>query len=195
MNLRIKMDKSDIFSRLRAGEVLYAAASDNPEVTEALNLCADTCHKINGLRPSDAGTRTNLLRELLGSSCEKFDIKPTFRCDFGFNIHLGENFMANFGLTVLDEAEVRIGRNVMIGPNCSLITITHDLDHKERASGLMQALPITIGDDVWIAANVTVLPGVTIGARSVIGAGSVVTKDIPADVVAAGNPARVIKEN
>lgn len=187
------MNKTDIFSDLRAGEELYAAASDHPEVTEALNHCADTCHRINALQPTDTETRARFLRGLLGSYGEKFDIKIPFRCDFGFNIHLGENFMANFGLTVLDEAEVRIGRNVMIGPNCSIITITHSLDHKERALGLMRALPVTIGDDVWIAANVTVLPGVSIGARSVIGAGSVVTKDIPADVVAAGNPAKVIK--
>lgn len=156
--------------------------------------CAEVCFEINACRPSDKENREKLFRGLLGSVGERFTIHSPFRCDFGFNIHIGENFVGNFNLTILDEAEVIIGDNVMIGPNCSLITITHDLNPAERAKGLMRAKPIRIGNNVWIAANVTVLPGVAIGDNAVVGAGSVVTKDVPENVVVAGNPAKIIKE-
>lgn len=134
------------------------------------------------------------MREMIGSIGGRFVIHSPFRCDFGTNIHIGDNFIGNFNLAILDEAEVTIGNNVFIGPNCSLCTIVHALDAGQRNAGIMRALPITVGDDVWIAANVVVLPGVTIGRGAVIGAGSVVTKDVPAGVLAAGNPCRVIRE-
>lgn len=183
----------EILQALNNEDWLYGAASDLPEISRLLTEAADKCHRLNLLYPSQNSERNDILKGLLGSTGKKFNFIGTFRCDFGFNIHIGENFAANFNLTVLDEAEVRIGDNVMIGPNCSLITITHALTSDQRNSGIMRARPIHIGNNVWIAANVTVLPGVTIGDGAVIGAGSVVTKSIPAGVLAAGNPCRPIR--
>lgn len=116
-----------------------------------------------------------------------------FRCDFGFNIHIGENFIGNFNLAILDEADVTIGNNVFIGPNTTLCTIIHAYDAADRNAGVMRARPITIGSDVWIAANVVILPGVTVGDGAIIGAGSVVTHDVEARSIVAGNPARLIR--
>lgn len=186
-------DISDLLNRLRAGEWVYGLASDVPKVGELLSKCADACFDLNALRPSAREERTRILSTLLGSMGKDCVINSPFRCDFGFNIHIGDKVVGNFNLTILDEAEVRIGNRVMIGPNCSLLTIIHAKDADKRAAGLMQALPIEVEDDVWIAADVTVLPGVTIGKGSVIGAGSVVTKSIPAGVFAAGNPCKVVK--
>lgn len=182
-----------IFDTLRAGKWLYAAAADAPEVSEALQRCADMCFELNNLRSGASESRNALLRGLLGSVGSRFVIHSPFRCDFGFNIHIGENFIGNFGLTILDEAEVTIGNNVMIGPNCSLITITHALTPQQRAQGLMMARPIVIEDYAWLAAGVTVLPGVTIGRGAVVGAGSVVTRSIAPMTLAAGNPCRPIR--
>ena len=124
---------------------------------------------------------------------ESDNIEAPFRCDYGPNIHLGRNFYANFNFSVLDEADVTIGDHVFIGPNVGIYTAIHPLDPKTRRTGLERAEPVRIGDDVWIGGGAQILPGVTIGSRSVIGAGSVVTRDIPDDVVAAGNPCRVIR--
>lgn len=134
-----------------------------------------------------------ILRGLLGSCGERLTVNQPFRCDYGCNIHVGENFFANFNFTVLDEARVTIGDNVLIGPNVSIYTACHPLDSVERNKWVEWAEPVTIGDNVWIGGSVTILPGVTIGDNVVIGAGSVVTRDIPSHTVAAGNPARVIK--
>lgn len=182
-----------IFDSLIQGRWLHAGAKDFPEVSEKLTRCADTCFKINSIPPSQTHARNRLLKDLLGSVGEGFVIHSPFRCDLGFNIHIGKNFIGNFNLAILDEARVDIGDNVMIGPNTSLITITHALDPSQRNDGLMRAKSIKIGDNVWIAANVTVLPGVEIGAGTVIGAGSVVVKSIPPNCLAVGNPCRVIR--
>lgn len=187
------MTDYDIFAEFRSGKWMYANAADYPEVAARLEAAADRCHDYNSLRPSQKAEREALLRGLLGSVGRRFTIHPPFRCDMGCNIHIGENFMANFNLTVLDDAEVRIGDNVLIGPNCTLITVTHALDADERNRGLMQGLPVTIGNDVWLAAGVTVLPGVTIGDGAVVGAGSVVTRDVEPGTVVAGVPARFIR--
>ena len=172
---------------------MYAAAADCPEISKALLRCADACFELNAIRPSDVDKRNALLRGLLGSVGRNFVVNGPFRCDLGFNIHIGENFVGNFNLTILDEAEVRIGDNVMIGPNCTLITITHALGGDDRNAGLMRARPITIGDNAWLAAGVTVLPGVAIGEGAVIGAGSVVAKSIPPYTLAVGNPCRPLR--
>ncbi|MCM1151009.1 MAG: sugar O-acetyltransferase [Alistipes sp.] len=185
--------KEDLFELLNDGHWLHAGANDLPEVTALLQRCADTCHEINALQPSMVQRRTELFRGLLGSVGERFVIHSPFRCDFGFNIHLGENFVGNFNLSILDEAKVIVGNNVMIGPNCSLVTIVHALLPDQRNEGIMRAQPITIGNDVWIAANVVILPGVEIGDGAVIGAGSVVVRSIPAGMLAVGNPCRPLR--
>ena len=183
----------DVFELLDRGEWLYGSAKDLPEVLALLNSCADTCFEINSLKPSQAARREELLRGLLGSVGNNMSVNPPFRCDFGYNIHIGDNFSGNFNLTILDEARVDIGDNVMIGPNCSLITITHALLPGQRNDGVMRAKPIRIENNAWLASNVIVLPGVTIGEGAVIGAGSVVTKSIPPHTLAAGNPCRPLR--
>ena len=145
------------------------------------------------MRPSLLEERRKAFKMLLGDIGENSVIHSPFHCDFGFNIRIGKNFIGNFNLTILDEAEVIIGDNVMIGPNCSLITITHALLPNQRNAGIMAARSIKIGNNVWIASNVVVLPGVEIGEGSVIGAGSVVTKSIPPNTLAIGNPCRPIR--
>lgn len=187
------MSIEEILDALRRGQWLHAGAADFPEISALLAECADRCHELNLMRPSDVEARDRLLRKILGSAGDRLVINSPFRCDFGFNIHVGDNFIGNFNLSILDEAEVRIGRNVQIGPNCTLITITHALDAEQRNAGVMCARPVTIGDNVWLASNVTVLPGVEIGSGSIIGAGSVVTRSIPSGVVAVGSPCRVLR--
>lgn len=189
------MDKvEDILDTLNCGTWIYGGAGDFPEISDKLQKCADACFEINSMHPSETEKRNNLFRRLLGSIGENFVINTPFRCDFGFNIHIGNNFIGNFNLSILDEAKVTIGDNVMIGPNCSLITIIHALVPEQRNKGIMKAEPITIGNDVWIASNVVVLPGVTIGDGAVIGAGSVVTKSVPSQTLAIGNPCRPIRQ-
>ncbi|MDE5553679.1 MAG: sugar O-acetyltransferase, partial [Muribaculaceae bacterium] len=150
--------------------------------------------KYNNVEPGEEQYANKLLAALFGSTGRNFRINRPFRCDYGCNIHIGENFFANFNLTILDEAEVRIGDNVLIGPNVSIYTACHPIEVAERNKWIEWAEAVTIGNSVWIGGSVTILPGVTIGDNAVIGAGSVVTKNIPADVVVAGNPARVIKK-
>ena len=143
-------------------------------------------------RPAEE--REALLRRIVGSMGREVSLEPTFRCEFGRNIHLSSHFFANFDCVMLDDAPISIGDNVLLGPKVGLYTSNHALDPRERADGACRARPITIGDDVWIGGNVTVLPGVAIGSGSVVGGGSVVTRSIPPGVIAAGNPARVIRD-
>lgn len=150
--------------------------------------------RYNSLQPSMIEERNELLRSLFGSVKGNFFIEPPFRCDYGCNIEIGENFYANYNLVILDCAKVTIGDNVLIGPNVGIYTAGHPLHFELRKEEWEFASPITIEDNVWIGGNVVLNPGVTIGRNSVVGSGSVVTKDIPANVVAAGNPCRVIRE-
>lgn len=163
-------------------------------IAAGLEKCEEQCFILNSLPPSQKERRLTILRGLFGSIGEKFVLHSPFRCDFGFNIHIGENFVGNFNLTILDEAEVTIGDNVFIGPNVTICTIIHSLDPHERNEGIMRARAVRIKDNVWIAANVVILPGVTVGEGAVIGAGSVVTKDVAPFTLVAGNPAREIKK-
>ena len=149
--------------------------------------------KYNGMEPTKIRARNQILKNLLGKTASTFFIEPPFRCDYGYNIELGDNFYANYNLTILDCAPVKIGNNVMIAPNVSLFTAGHPVHPEPRIAGWEYAFPIVIEDNVWIGGNTVINPGVTIGKNSVIGSGSVVTKDIPANVVAAGNPCRVIR--
>jgi maltose O-acetyltransferase len=149
--------------------------------------------ELNDSREDQAAERHRILQELLPNAQEGLWLQPPFYCDYGYNIKLGEKVFFNFNCVVLDVAEVTIGNRTLFGPNVQIYTATHPMNHVERASGLEFARPITIGEDVWIGGSVVICPGVHIGDRCVIGAGSVVTRDIPADVFAAGNPCRVIR--
>ncbi len=180
-----------IWEKMMAGEVYDAS---HPSLIEKLQITREKLWEYNHLRPSQEEERKKILHDLLGAHGEVFQFNQPFRCDYGENIFIGEGFFANFNLTVLDEAEVRIGDNVFIGPNVSIYTACHPLDAASRNTLVEWAEPVNIGNNVWIGGSATILPGVTIGDNVVIGAGTVVTKDIPANVVAAGNPARIIKK-
>lgn len=138
--------------------------------------------------------RQALLKEIVGTMGENAHFEPSFRCEFGRNISLGENFYANFDCILLDGAQITIGDNVLFGPRSGIFTSNHAIDPVERVKGACYAKPVTISDNVWFGANVTVNQGVTVGDNTVIGSGSVVTKDLPANVVAAGVPCKVIRE-
>lgn len=172
---------------------LYDANYDQ-EIVEARTRCADLCYEFNSCKPSDIESQRALLGRIFGKMGKDPVITAPFYCDYGFNISVGDNFYTNHNCTILDGAKVELGDNVFIAPNCVLSTAGHALDSEQRSRGLEIALPIKVGNNVWIGANVTVLPGVTIGDNTVIGAGSVVTKDIPAGVIAVGNPCRVMRK-
>lgn len=175
------------------GGKLYDANFD-PEVTCAVCECADLCWEYNQLRPTDFAARKALIDRIIGSHGEHYTFCQPFWCDYGKNIHVGENFYCNHGLVVLDAAPVTFGHDVYIAPNCTFSTAGHPFDTERRNQGLEYALPITVGDNVWFGMGVQVCPGVTIGSDVVIGAGSVVAHDIPSGVVAVGNPCRVLRE-
>ena len=172
---------------------LYDANYDK-EIVEERTRCADLCYEFNLCRPSDTAKQQELLNRMLGSIKGNPVITAPFYCDYGFNITIGENFYTNHNVTILDGAKVTFGDNVFIAPNCVFSTAGHPIDSEQRAKGLEIARPITVGNNVWIGANVSVLPGVTIGSSSIIGAGRVVNKDIPEGVIAAGNPCKVIRK-
>lgn len=138
--------------------------------------------------------RGRIIKELIPNAGEGLWLQPPFYCDYGYNIIVGEKVFFNFNCVVLDVMPVTIGSRTLFGPNVQIYTATHPMDHKERASGVEYAKPITIGEDVWVGGSVVICPGITIGDRCVIGAGSVVTKDIPAGVFVAGNPCKVIRK-
>ena len=148
----------------------------------------------NRTEDDETELRERLMRELFGSVGRDVWIEPDFRCEFGRNIRIEDNVYINFGCVILDCAEVTIGANALLGPNIGLYAVNHSNDPIERTAGVCYGKPIHIGRDVWMGGNAVVLAGVTIGDGSVIGAGSVVTKDVPAGVIAAGNPCRVIRE-
>ena len=154
----------------------------------------DQIYLFNSLAPSELGKRNEIIRRIFGKTREKFFIEPPFRCDYGYNIEIGENFYSNYNLIILDCAKVTIGDNVLIGPNVGIYTAGHPLDYELRKQEYEFAFPVTIGHNVWIGGNVVINPGISIGENCVIGSGSVVTKDLPGNVVAAGNPCKVIRE-
>ncbi|WP_188454194.1 sugar O-acetyltransferase [Virgibacillus oceani] len=138
--------------------------------------------------------RMELLRKLFGAIGENSYIEPTFRCDYGYNIHVGENFYVNFNCVFLDVCEIRIGNNCFIAPGVHIYTATHPLNPYERTSGVEFGKPVCIGDNVWIGGRSVINPGINIGNNVVIGSGAVVTKDVPDNVVVGGNPAKIIKQ-
>ncbi|VTQ67007.1 serine O-acetyltransferase [Campylobacter jejuni] len=181
MSTREKMNKGELYTDM--GEGL-------PE-----ERCAgkERVYDFNLTRPSEEAKRLQLLKSIMGSLGESCWIEPPLRVAYGTHIHIGNHFYANFNLTVVDDATVTIGNNVMIAPNVTLATAGHPIDPDIRITGQQFSLPIVIEDNVWLGTGVIVNPGVTIGRNSVIGAGSVVTKSIPPNVVAAGVPCRVLR--
>lgn len=149
--------------------------------------------ELNESREDLITERARILKKLIPNAGSDLWIQPPFYCDYGTNIIIGDKVFFNFNCVVLDVMEVRIGSKTLFGPNVQIYTATHPMNYKERATGLEYAKPISIGEDVWIGGSVVICPGVKIGDRSVIGAGSVVTTDVPGDVFAAGNPCRVIR--
>jgi maltose O-acetyltransferase len=176
--------------KMLAGE-LYDAA--DPQLVAERRRARDLLHALNGSRDGQRELRMDLLRRLLGRAGESVWIEPPFFCDYGSNIAVGDRVFFNFNCVVLDVAAVTIGSDTMFGPAVQIYTATHPMAAAERRAGLEAAKPVVIGSDVWVGGGAILLPGVTVGSRSVIGAGSVVTRDVPEGVFAAGNPCRIIR--
>jgi maltose O-acetyltransferase len=167
--------------------------TNDPQLMEDKKNARILCKQFND-SPEDESIRSNLLRELLGECGEIITVKPPFRCDYGYNIFVGDDFFMNFDCILLDAAPIRIGAHCMIGPKTCIYAIGHPLDAESRKAKVGIPEPVTIGDNVWIGGGVTILPGVSIGDNTVVAAASVVTKSFPDNVVIAGNPARIIKQ-
>ncbi|MFJ7827797.1 maltose acetyltransferase domain-containing protein [Psychrobacillus sp. NPDC096623] len=166
----------------------------DPELFEGRMNARRLTRLYNQTLETEDDKRTNLIHELFGSTNGAFYVEPTFRCDYGYNIHVGENFYANFDCVFLDVCEIRIGDNCFIAPGVHLYTATHPLNAQERIAGTEYGKPIHIGHNVWIGGRAVINPGVKIGNNVVVASGAIVIKDIPDNVMVGGNPARVIKE-
>jgi acetyltransferase-like isoleucine patch superfamily enzyme len=169
-------------------------ANNDPDLIERRTIVQDLCFDYNQTKPSNKKLKQAILSEILDDTLENVEIVSPFWVDYGKHIHLGKNVFVNAHSYFMDGNTITIGDNAFIGPNCGFYTNTHPEDIDRRNAGLEKALPITIGDNVWLGGNVSVLPGVTIGEGCVIGAGSVVSRDIPPYSVAVGSPCRVIRK-
>ena len=176
--------------KMLAGELFY---SPDAQLKQERLYAKELLYEYNLLRPHQIEEKEKIIRKLLGSIGSEFAIGPYFYCDYGYNIHIGSHFFANTGCVMLDCGKITIGNHVFLAPNVQLYTVNHPIHLEKRDADYEYTAPITIKDHVWIGGNSTVLPGVTIGENSIIGAGSVVTKDIPANVIAVGNPCRVLR--
>jgi len=183
-------DQRSMRERMLAGD-LYIA--DDPELYDEHQRAMELMEAFNNSPASDGAARRGILRQLLGSMGDGTEIRPPFYCDYGYQTHIGERSFANFGLMALDVARITIGDDVQIGPRVQLLTATHPLAPGPRRDKWESAAPIAIGHNVWLGGGVIVCPGVTIGDDTVVGAGSVVTRDLPAGVLAVGAPARVLR--
>ncbi len=172
---------------------LYNANYDE-ELLSEIALCNDLCHEFNMLKPSARKEQEIILKKIFGSMGNNVAVNTPFWCDYGYNTSVGDYFFANHNCQILDGARVTFGNHVFVAPNCLFTTAEHALDAQQRNEGLEVALPITVGNNVWIGAGTTVLGGVIIGDNTVIGAGSVVTENIPSNVVAVGVPCRVLRK-
>lgn len=182
MTEKEKMIKGDMY--FSADETLVKERNRARRLTRAFNNTTE----------DELDKRSKILKELLGETGENIYIEPTFRCDYGYNIYVGENFYANFDCLLLDICPIKIGNNAMLAPGVHIYTATHPLNPTERNSGYEYGKPVNIGDNVWIGGRAVICPGVTIGNNVVVAAGAVVTKDVPDNVVVGGNPAKIIKE-
>ncbi len=176
--------------KMLAGEKYFP---NNEELTNERIRAKELCFRYNSIPNSREHERMQVLKELLGRCDDSTRIESNFFCDYGYNISVGKSVYVNHNCVILDCASVTFGNNVLIGPNCGFYTASHPISAEERASFAETAEPIKVGNDVWFGGNVVVLPGVTIGSNVAIGAGSVVTKDIPSNVAACGNPCKVVK--
>jgi maltose O-acetyltransferase len=177
--------------KMLSGE-LYDATDG--ELVSLRRRARDLLQRLNSSRDAEQELRQELYAGLFGSVGQGIWIEPPFFCDYGANIHLGNRVFLNFNCVILDPAEVHIGSDVLFGPAVQVYTATHPLDWRVRRQWVESARPVVIGSDVWIGGGAILCPGVTIGDRAVIGAGAVVTKDVPPGVLAAGNPSRVIRQ-
>jgi maltose O-acetyltransferase len=183
-------DRRSQRERMLAGDPYDAT---DPEIQkESLRAIALT-ERYNRTLAADFDERARILHELLGSVAEGVEIRAPFYCDLGYQIHIGARTFVNFNLVALDVARITIGQDVQIGPNVQLVTATHPVDPEARRAKIEGCKPIAIGDNVWLGAGAIVCPGVSIGDNTVIGAGAVVVRDQPANVVAVGNPARIVR--
>lgn len=167
---------------------------DDPELRADTERRVGLCAAYNAATTAPPADRQRILSDLLGSVGGSVRVRAPFQCDFGYNISIGAGTFVNFGGVFLDTGPITVGRDVQIGPNVQLLTPTHALDAERRRAGWEKALPVTIGDNVWLGGGAIVCPGVTIGANTVVGAGSVVIRDLPPNVLAVGNPARIVRE-
>ena len=186
------MELQEILQRMHSGKLYYC---NDPELLKIQAQCLEKLYEFNQTRPSEPEKRSAMLREMfaeIGTDCY---IEPPFRANWGGkHVHFGNAVYANFNLTLVDDGDIFVGDNVMFAPNVTVISATHPIHPGLRRKQAQYNLPVVIRDNVWIGAGALILPGITIGENSVIGAGSVVTKDVPANVVAVGNPCRVLRE-
>lgn len=187
--------------RINQGMLFYEHGHKDPidkeqeqELEKERIQCKEVLFHYNNTSPSQGEKRQELMKNLLGSCGQSFFFEPPVHMSYGSHVHIGEHFYANFNLVLVDDGEIHIGNRVMIGPNVTLCTTGHPVYPLYREMVAHYSLPIHIGNNVWIGAHSVILPGVTIGDNAVIGAGSIVTRDIPANVVAVGNPCRVMRE-
>jgi maltose O-acetyltransferase len=166
----------------------------DPQLADERQRARDLCKSLNKSHDNEQELRNRIIRELFGSAGDAVWIEPPFYCDYGSNISLGSKVFLNFNCIILDPAAVIIGSNVLLGPSVQIYTATHPMSASERLNYLEFARPVKVGSDVWVGGGAIICPGVRIGTKSVIGAGSVVTHDIPAGVFASGNPCRIIRE-
>jgi acetyltransferase-like isoleucine patch superfamily enzyme len=175
--------------KMICGNIYHAL---DPELRELSTNARILTHQYNATMPNEDEKRISILKKLLASCTDNTFIEPDFKCDYGFNIHVTGFLLMNFNCVLLDVCKITIGDNVFIGPNTCITTASHPLLPQERLQSSF-GKPVSIGSDVWIGANCTILPGVTIGDGTVIGAGSVVTKSIPSNVIAVGNPCKALR--
>ncbi len=186
------LDSMTIFDKLHSGEIYDPA---DKEIMEIQLKCLDKLYEFNQTRPIELEKRQILLKEMFASIGENCYIEPPFHSNFGGrHIHFGNNVYCNFNVTMVDDTYIYVGDNTLLAPNVVLATAAHPIDPELRNKGLQYNKPIRIGKNCWLGTGVIVLPGITIGDNVVIGAGSVVTKDLPSNVVAVGNPCKIIKE-
>ena len=181
----------DIREKMKTG-MLYTDANEE-SLQKELSSCKELLYDFNQTRPSETEKRSSILKSLLGDMGEDVWIEPPLRMAYGKHTHIGNNVYANFNLVVVDDTDVYIGNNVMFAPNVTISATGHPVCADLRRDGSQFSLPVHIEDDVWIGAGAVILPGIRIGKGSVIGAGSVVTRDVPEHVVAVGNPCRVLR--